>query len=42
MFLDAEEARKKTYREKLEIGFIVAQAHEDKSWEIYYESAAAL
>jgi len=40
--LDVEQAAKTTYIDKLLIGIIGAQAHEDRQWEIYFESANTL
>jgi hypothetical protein len=40
--LDEEETAKTTYIDKLLITIIGAKAHEDKTWEIYFESAATL
>ena len=40
--LDSEQATKTTYMDKLLIAIIAAKAHEDKAWEIYFESAVTL
>jgi len=40
--LDKEQAQKTTYIDKMLIAIIGAQAHEDRQWEIYFESANTL
>jgi hypothetical protein len=40
--LDEEQSAKTTYIDKLLITIIGAKAHEDKTWEIYFESASTL
>lgn len=40
--LDSEEDRKKIYIDKLLIAIVAAKAHEDKVWEIYFDSATVL
>jgi hypothetical protein len=40
-YLDSEEVKKTTYSDKLHISVQAAAAHENKAWEIYFQSSSS-